>query len=133
LSAARVAAAVVDRSQRAAQQVLGDLIGINEVAFVARSLLTSAVTDDHPMDLRLQEIVQPLRLGAFLEGDVHTAAHRAEELEERHFLGRHDRTGEDASAFLSDRGDGSCLMHVESYILGGAFHEGRSWVGSTVR
>jgi hypothetical protein len=40
---------------------------------------------------------------------------------------------EDASAFLPDRGDGGCLMYVESYILGGAFHEGRSWAGSTVR
>jgi hypothetical protein len=47
-------------------------------------------------------------------------------------LGGHDGASEDASAFLSDRGDGGCLMHVESYILGGAFHEGRSWIGSTV-
>jgi hypothetical protein len=36
---------------------------------------------------RREEIVQPLRLRAFLEADVHRTAHPGEELQQRRFLG----------------------------------------------
>jgi hypothetical protein len=64
--------------------------------------------------------------------DVDGAAHRAEELEECSLLGRHDAARDDAPAFLPDGGDGGCLVHVQCDILGGAFHESRSWVGVLV-
>lgn len=43
-------------------------------------------------DDRHEQIVQPLRLGGLLEGDVNEAAHAAEELDERSGFGGQDNS-----------------------------------------
>jgi hypothetical protein len=52
---------------------------------------------------RREQIVQPLRLRAFLEGDVHRASHPGEELQQRRILSGQDAAGDDLAAGLPHR------------------------------
>jgi hypothetical protein len=106
------------------------VIGILEVALVALAPIAAAVADDDTAETPHQQIVEPPRLGTFLEGDVPGSAHAGEELQQRRGFGGQDRTGEDAPAVLPDGGDGGCLMDVETHKFQGACHESRSWLRS---
>jgi hypothetical protein len=124
-----VAAAVVDGAQIALVEPIRELVG---VALVALALLAAAVADQHAVHARREKVVKPLGLHAFLEGDVDAAAHGGEELEQCLLFGRKDGADNDAPILLAHRSDGRCLIDVQGHILGRAFHESRSWVGSTV-
>jgi hypothetical protein len=52
---------------------------------------------------RREQVVPPLRLRAFLEGDVHRAAHAGEELRQRRLLRREHAPGDDLAAGLPHR------------------------------
>ncbi len=69
--------------------------------------------------------MQPLRLRAFLEGDVHRAPHAGEELQQRRLLGGENAARDDLASGLLHRRERSCLVHVETHILRRASHEGR--------
>jgi len=124
-------AAVIDRAQPAAPEQLGQLIRIDLVALVAVAGPSPLIAHDDPIDERGHELVQPLRLGPFLKDDVHSAAHAAEELDERRRLRRHDGPRDHPSVFLPDRGHRHCLVDVQRDILGGPFRESRSLLWST--
>jgi hypothetical protein len=122
-------AAVVDGPQVAAQEPLGEHVRVDHVGLVA-AVFPAPVAHHDLIDQRAEQVVQPLRLGALLEDDVHGAAHAGEELGERAGLRRHDAAGDHAPAGLADRGNRRGLVDVERHVLRRSFHEGRSWVGS---
>lgn len=122
---------MIDRTQVARQEVAGQVIGIGLVRLVAASALAPTVAHDDAPNDRLQQVVQPLRLRTFLEGDVDGAAHAPEELHERRGLGGQNRAHDHASAPFTDRGDGRGLVYIESDMLTRPLHEGRPLVWST--
>jgi hypothetical protein len=128
---ASIAAAVVDGPQIPDEEPARELVGVHLVGLVARPpALAAAVADDHPVRDGDQGIMQPLRLGAFLERDVNRAPHAMKELDQRSGLRGYESSGDHAPAPFPDRHHGRCLMHVESDILGRPLHEGRSLVWS---
>jgi hypothetical protein len=120
---------MVDGAQAAPPEQLGELVGLDLVALVPLAGVAPAITDDHPIDEWGQQIVEPLRLGALFERQVHRPAHPAEELGEGAALGGQHASCDHASARLAHRGDRAGLMDVETDILGRPFHERRSWLG----
>jgi hypothetical protein len=117
---------VKHRPQAAAPEQLGQLVGIHLVALVAVAGPSPLIAHDDPIDERGHQPVQPLRLGPFLKGDVHAAAHAAEELDERWRLRGQDRPRDHPPAVVPDRGHRHCLMDVQRHILRRPFHESRS-------
>ena len=89
---------MVHRPKPAAPQQLRELVRIGLIAFVPAAGLPAAIADDHPLHQRRTQIVQPLRLGAFLERHVHCPAHPPEELHKRWSLRRQDGPGNHAPA-----------------------------------
>ena len=81
----------------------------------------SKVADQHAVYPGREQTMEPLRLGALLEGDVHTATHAAKELAQCPLLAGDNAAGEDTSAVLPHRCRGRCLMDVRGHILGRAF------------
>ena len=77
---------VTDRAQAPATQEVRQLIGTDLIALVPLLGRAAAIADEHAIDHRPQQVVEPLRLRAFLERDMNRAAHAAEELHERHRL-----------------------------------------------
>ena len=69
----------------AAEQVRA-LGGVHPVALVALPGGAAAVADDHARHPWREEIVQPLRLRAFLEDDVDRVEHAGDELQPRRLL-----------------------------------------------
>jgi len=126
----KIASAVIHRAQAAAAQPVGQLIDVDPVPLVALLALPPPIAHDDAIHAGREEIVQPLRLGPFLEGDVNRAPHAAEELHERRCFRRQDAARDHAAAVLADRGQGGCLMHVQRHMFGGLFHESRSLLGS---
>jgi hypothetical protein len=98
-----VRASVVDGAQAAASEQMGELIGIDLVALVAEPVLLASIADDEVVDLRQEEVVQPLRLGALLEGHADRAAHSAEELQERMLFRGKDSPSDHPSVLLPNR------------------------------
>jgi hypothetical protein len=122
---------MVDGAQAASPEQLRELVGIDLVALIPLARRAPAITDDHPIDERRQQIVQPLRLGALFEREVHRPAHATEEFAEGRALGGQHASCDHASARLAYRGDRAGLMDVEADILGRPFHERRSWLRTT--
>ena len=69
---------MIDRAEPPAAQQLGQLVRIRLVALIALRRLAAPIAHQDPVDHRDQEIVESLRLRAFLERDVKGAAHAAE-------------------------------------------------------
>jgi hypothetical protein len=76
---------VIDRAERALAQQAREQIGVALIRFVPERRLPAAVADDHPIDDGHEQVVQPLRLRAFLERDLPGAPHPSEHLQERRF------------------------------------------------
>jgi len=117
---------VIHRAQAPASEQLGQLVGIDLIALVPVPGLPPLIAHDYPIDERGHEFVQPLRLGPFLKGDVHGAAHPTEELDDRRPRGRQDGPREHVPALFPYRGHRRCLMDVQRDILRRPFHESRS-------
>jgi len=122
---------VVDRAQPTAPEQVREQIGIDLVAFIAAPGRPAAIADDHLLDERVQEVVQPLGLRPLLNGQVDGAAHAADEFGKRTGLSGQDSPGHHAPARLAHRGDGAGLVAVPTDILGRPFHESRSRLGTT--
>jgi hypothetical protein len=90
-----MSAVVIDAAEPAAEPVIRELLGIAVVSLVALLLLAAPVAHHHPVDSRLQQVVQPPRLRAFLEGDVHRPPDPAEQLEDRLFPRGKDASRQD--------------------------------------
>jgi len=71
-----------------------ELVGVDQIPFVAAPLLAMTIADDEPVHQREEEIVEPLGLGPFLEGDVDGASHPAKELGQSRGLGGQNGPGE---------------------------------------
>jgi hypothetical protein len=84
-----VTAAVMDRPEIAGQEPVRELVGVDLVGLVA-AMFATPIADDHAIHDRREQVVQPLRLRAFLEGDVDRATHRTEELDQRGMPGGQD-------------------------------------------
>jgi len=69
---------VIHRAQPASAEQLREGIGIDLIALVPRPRCPAPITDDDPIDERRQQIVQLLRLGAFLERDMDRPPHPAD-------------------------------------------------------
>jgi hypothetical protein len=126
-----VSTPVIDRAQPAAAEELGELVGIDLIPLVPLPRRPAPITDDDPMHQRRQDVVQPLRLGPFLEGHVHRAAHPADKLREGRTVGRQHAPGDHPPALLPHRGHRSCLVDVQRDILDCPFHESRSLLWTT--
>ena len=122
---------MIDRAQRAAAQQLGEVVGIDLIPLVALARRPAPIADDHSIHERRQQLVQPLRLGAFLEGDMPSPAHPADELREGAAVRRQHAARNHSPALLPHRRHRSCLVHVERDILRGPFHESHSLLGTT--
>ena len=122
---------VIDRAQPAAPQLFGEFVGIDLIALVSLPGLAPSIAHDDLIDEGGEQFVKPLRLGAFLEGDVNRAPQAAEELHDRRCFRRQDAARDHAPAVFADRGQSGCLMHVQRHMFGAAFHEGRSLLRST--
>jgi hypothetical protein len=92
---------MVDGAQAAPPEQLGELVGIDLVALVPLAGVAPAITDDHPIDERGQQIVEPLRLGALLEREVDRPTHGSEELAEGTALSGQHAPCDHASARLA--------------------------------
>ena len=112
--------------QLARPQLVHELPGVVPVALVPVVTFAAPIADDHPRNAPDKQVVEPLRVRALLERHVGGAAHPAHELEERRRLGRHHAPRDHASGVVTDDGDGRCLVHIESDILGCPLHESRS-------
>jgi len=117
---------VIDRAQIPHLEPARQLVGVDPVRLVAPASLAPAVADNHPIRNGHEQIVQPLRLRAFLEGDVDGAPHAAEELRDRCGIGWQDRPRDHATGLRADRGHRRCLMDVQRHIFRRSLHEGRS-------
>ena len=122
---------MIDHAQPAAAELLGQLIGIDLIGLVPLPRRCAAIADYDSIHQRRQQVVQPLGLGAFLEGDMHRAAHPAHELRDRAAVGRQHAPRDHPSALFPHRRTRSCLVHVQRDILGSPFHESRSLLWST--
>jgi len=58
---------MIDRAQPAAAKLLRQLVGIDLIGLVPLPRRPAAIADDDPIHERCQQVVQPLRLGAFLK------------------------------------------------------------------
>jgi len=116
---------VVDPAQLAGAQQLRELGGVHTVALVPVPGRAAAIADHHARHPRREQVVQPLRLRAFLEGNVHRPAQAGEELQHRRLLGREDAARDDPAAGIADRSEHRCLVHVQTHILARALHQGR--------
>ena len=79
--------------------------------------LAPSIAHQNAVDNGREQIVQPLRLRAFLERDVNGAAHAAEALDDRARVGRDDRARDHAPGLLAHGGHRGCLVHIEADIL----------------
>ncbi len=121
---------MIDRAQPAQPKQLGQPVGIDLITLVALADHPPPITDDHPIGDRRHQIVQPLRLGPHLEGDVQRPSHAAEELDDRRPVCLQDAPGEQPPAVIPYLGDRGCLRHVKRYILRRSLHESRSLLWS---
>jgi hypothetical protein len=126
-------AVVIEAAEPTAEQVIGEPLGVPVVSLVALLLLAPPIAHHHPGDPRLQQVIEPLRLGAFLEGDVHRATNAAEELDDRLLLRGKDASRQHTATLLSHCRHRACLVNIQPNILRRALHESRSSVGSMVR
>ena len=76
-------------TQVACAQSLRELLHIDPVILVPGLPLATQVAHDHSLGVRLDQVVQPLRLGAFLEGDVDPWSGSLHHAQNRCRLGRH--------------------------------------------
>jgi hypothetical protein len=119
---------MIDRPQRTLAQPLGQLRRIHPVALVALPLLPVPIAHHHASHVRLQQVVQPLCLGAFLKGHMHRATKPAKEFHDRLPFRIQDRSLNQPPAFVSHRHHRGCLMHIQPDILCITLHESRSLV-----
>ncbi len=119
---------MIDRAEVAAAQLFRQGVGIDQVALVASARFPPPIAHEDPGDQGHQQVVQPLRLGAFFEGDLHGPPHPPEELTQGGGLRGQDGPGDHPPALRSHGGHGSCLRHIERDILGSPLHESRSWL-----
>jgi hypothetical protein len=120
-----------DRPQPTTAQQLSELIGIDLIARVPLPRRPAPIADDDPSHEWRQQVVQPLRLGAFLEGAVYRPAHPADELGDRPAVGGQHAPRDHAAVVRPHRRHRSCLGDVRRHILGGPFHESRSLLWAT--
>ena len=65
---------MVDRLQSIQSELFGQPIGVDPIPLVSRSRSVLHVTHHYALGVWLQQVVQPLRLGAFLERHMHRPA-----------------------------------------------------------
>lgn len=109
--------AVIHALQRPDPQSLRQQVGIDLVVLVDQFLLPSHVANDDSLSDRLQQIVQPLRLRAFLERDVHPRPLAANQSDDGLRLRRHRRLEHDRPRLIPCRRHGRCLVHVQTEIM----------------
>ncbi len=126
-----IGAPMIDCAQRPAAQLLGEVVGIDLIPLIALARRPASIADNHPIHERRQQLVQPLRLGAFLERDMPSPAHPADELRQGAAVSRQHASRNHPPAHLPHRRHRSCLVHVERDILRCPFHESRSLLRTT--
>src|SRR5215475_4015719 len=72
--------------------------------------------------------MEPLRLRAFFERNVHRPTHAPKVLDQLLRLRGYHRPGNHAIILVAHRDRRRCLMHIEADILRSPLREGRSWL-----
>jgi hypothetical protein len=85
---------VIDRPELASPEPGREVVGIDPIAHVPTPLFPVAIADDHPLDERDEEVVEPLGLGALLESDMDRPPHPPKELHQGRALGGKDGPGD---------------------------------------
>jgi hypothetical protein len=109
---------VIDGPEGSEAKELGQVIRIGLVSLATVPLLAPAIADQNGVDPVHQEVIEPLGLGALLEGHMDGPTHAPKELEDGRFFGGEDTSRNDPAVFFPDRDYGHCLVNVESHILG---------------
>jgi hypothetical protein len=100
-------------AERLLKARIGQLLGVDPIPLVALARVAPPIAHHHPVHPRAQQLVQPLRLGPFLEHHVDRPAHPANELPQWGGLRRQNGPGDHPPARLPDDRDRGCLMHIE--------------------
>jgi len=106
-----------DRLECAKPQAFRQIVRVESIVLVRLLALSSDVTHNNACDLGREQVVQPLRLRSFLEGDLHASAQPADQGEQRSALGRHGGAHDHAPLLVADAGDARCLVHIQREIL----------------
>lgn len=108
---------MVDGLERPDSQQLGELSRVQAITLVPDLAFAADVADHHPLHVRLQQIVQPLRLCALLERDMHSRTGTARERHDRSAFSRYRRPHRDRPALVPHARHHRCLVHVHREIL----------------
>jgi len=92
---------VIGRAEPPTPQLLGEGVGIVPIVFVPLPRLTAPIAHDQTIDVRGQQVVQPLGLRPFLDRDVDRPPHPPEELRERWTVRRQDAPGDHPATLLA--------------------------------
>ena len=104
------------RFERAIAQLEREPLDVDAVILVAALVLAAHVTDDELLGVRHEQIVQPLRLGAFLERHVDTRPATLHQLQDRPGLSGHGGPHDDLSVGIATVGQDRCLMQVRPFL-----------------
>jgi hypothetical protein len=124
-------AAVVDRLQLAAAQQLRQIAGVDVVVLAARLHLGTLpwIADHHVVDVRLQNVVQPVGRNPFLQGDEQLAAEAVDEIKNGGSAGLYYRLHDQLATLVANRNDDGCLVNVKTDILHACHKKGAPCVG----
>ena len=124
-----VGAAVVDAAQATVTELPRQLVGIDLIALVAPFRFAPPVAHHDTVRHGLQDVVEPLGLGALLEGYGDGSPHASQEARQGGFVRGHDLARDHTPGGVPHRDDRRCLVHIQPHILRCAFHESRSLLG----
>ena len=88
------------------------MLGIDAITLVRYLALSADVADHQSLDVRLHQIMQPLRLRPFLERDMNACTGVAHERRDCPSFCRHRRSHPDRAAHVPHANHDRCLVHA---------------------
>ena len=109
----------IDGLERAQAQQLGQLLGVNLIRLVARAkpMVVTRVTDHDLCDQRFEQRMQPGRVRAFFERDMHRPAQTFKEIPDDLGVGGDDVAHHDVPDRIVNRDHDSCFVDIHAHIL----------------
>ena len=113
--------------ERTETQAFGQTVRVELVALVLLLAASADVAHDHTRSVGHQQVVQPLRLGSFLEGHLDPSAQPADQREQRSGLGRDSGVHHHPALLVTYAGHSGRLVDIQREILNRLFaHRSRS-------
>jgi hypothetical protein len=120
---------VVNRPKGTGAQQFRQSSGIELVGFVTSPDDLSWIADDDSRNIRVDQIVEPGRLGSFLEHDMQGSALALDQVEDRRSFGLDDCFRQNFPRAVEHGNHGHCLVHIHADILDEFHWALLHWVG----